>query len=93
MRKLTFAATFGAAVLATSVAHAFPLSAPPRSPAGGVIKVRDGCGVGWHRGAWGVCRPNAAAYAYGPYVDYGPRPRERCWWQRTPWGPRWVCAW
>jgi hypothetical protein len=34
-----------------------------------------GCGIGFHRGPWGGCRPNGGYYAYGyrPYA-YGYRP-------------------
>ena len=32
--------------------------APPGSTGSPVIQVRDGCGVGFHRGPEGRCRPN-----------------------------------
>ncbi|WP_374991507.1 GCG_CRPN prefix-to-repeats domain-containing protein [Bradyrhizobium sp. LHD-71] len=47
------------------------------------IQVRQGCGVGWHRGPYGGCRRNTAAY--------GPRGANACWFVRTPGGPRKVC--
>jgi hypothetical protein len=47
-----------------------------------------GCGIGFHRGPYGGCRPNGGYYAYGyrPYA-YGYRPYgygfygRRCWWR------------
>jgi hypothetical protein len=74
-------------------AQAVPL-ALPAAPPSDVIAVRNGCGLGWHRGPYGFCRPNAAPYRYYPYAYYGPpRPPARCWWVDRGHGPREVCAW
>jgi hypothetical protein len=43
-----------------------------------LILVAGGCGIGFHRGPWGGCRPNVS-----PYWP--------CYWVQTPWGPRRVC--
>ncbi|WP_083786431.1 GCG_CRPN prefix-to-repeats domain-containing protein [Methylobacterium nodulans] len=46
-----------------------------------VTPVAGGCGPGWHRGPYGGCRrqwrPRGGMY--------------RCWFVRTPYGPRRVC--
>ena len=85
MHKLLLAAVFtGAISLMTFQAQAFPVS--PVSPAGAssdIVQVRGGCGLGWHRGPYGGCRRNWARAVVGP----------RCWFRRTPWGPRRVCRW
>ncbi|MFG1420950.1 GCG_CRPN prefix-to-repeats domain-containing protein [Roseixanthobacter liquoris] len=76
MRKALFAAAL-ALCCASVEAEAFP--AQPSQPGPNtVITVAQGCGVGWHRGPYGGCRPNAV---------------RRCWWRATPWGPRRVCNW
>lgn len=77
--------------LTASDVRAFPVPSQiqpgqVQSAVGDLIQVRGGCGLGWHRGPWGGCRPNGAFYAYAPGI-YG------CWWRATPWGPRRVCAW
>jgi hypothetical protein len=44
--------------------------------AGSVAEARDGCGLGFHRGFYGWCRPNFGyhPYAYGPvYRGFGYR--------------------
>jgi hypothetical protein len=43
--------------LAGSTAQALPL-APSLAPASMMIKVEGGCGLGFHRGPVGGCRPN-----------------------------------
>ncbi|KQP40972.1 hypothetical protein ASF49_19480 [Methylobacterium sp. Leaf104] len=58
----------------------------------GTAEARDGCGLGFHRGLYGYCRPNLGPrVVYAPYVVrpafYGPRfygPRRIGWG-----GPRW----
>jgi hypothetical protein len=80
LRKLSLAA----AVAAFSAAAIVNASAMPLAPAtqgveqAGVILVAGGCGIGFHRGPWGGCRPNLS-----PYWP--------CHWVGTPWGPRRVC--
>ncbi|ARQ02831.1 hypothetical protein CAK95_08170 [Pseudorhodoplanes sinuspersici] len=71
----------------TFQAQAFPVS--PISPvqtSSDIVQVRGGCGLGWHRGPYGGCRRN---WARGARAFAGPR----CWFRRTPWGPRRVCRW
>lgn len=91
MIKLACGVLVGA-VVASGCAQAFPIAPRVQLPANDIIEVRGGCGLGWHRGPWGVCRPNGAIHVAGPYA-YAPPPYVRCWWRPTPWGPRRVCAW
>jgi hypothetical protein len=93
MHKLALSAAIATAVIATaSGANAFPASSNLQTVDGNVIAVRNGCGLGWHRGPWGACRLNGAPYAYGPYA-YAPHPYPtRCRWVDTAWGPRRVCS-
>lgn len=93
MRTFLFGtAVVAGALVAVSTAQAFPAAPQPQASAANVIKVANGCGVGWHRDPWGVCRPNG--YVYRPYVAYAPPPYPgRCWWVETAYGPRRVCAW
>jgi hypothetical protein len=90
MQKLVLAAALAAGlVTAASAAQADPLTSVPQDPEGRVIEVRNLCGIGWHRGPYGYCRPN---YVHGPY--YAPRPYPaRCWWVAGPYGARRICAW
>jgi hypothetical protein len=81
-----WAGTLAALALTTSNAIAFPAARPTQSTADNLIEIRGGCGLGWHRGPWGGCRPNPVRYVYAPGVYH-------CWWRATPWGPRRVCAW
>jgi hypothetical protein len=81
-KRLSLAGT-AAAVLAlvTVDAFAFPISpVDVAQPSDQLIQVRQGCGLGRHRGAWGGCRWNG---------NPGPG---RCWWRPTPWGPQRVCT-
>jgi hypothetical protein len=89
MRKLVLSAATAAA-LAASSAPAAPISPNIARPAGELVPVRGFCGLGWHRGYYGVCVPNGAPF-YGPY-GYAPPPM-RCWWIATAYGPRRVCSW
>jgi hypothetical protein len=43
--------------LSGSAAQAMPV-APDQAPASMIIKVEGGCGLGFHRGPYGGCRPN-----------------------------------
>jgi hypothetical protein len=89
MRKLAYMAVMAIALGAASAAQAFPAAADVATPSNPIVKVRNGCGLGWHRGPWGYCRPNGVPYVGRPYA-YAPA---RCWWVETAWGPRRVCAW
>ncbi len=94
MKKLLSSAAFAAAVtLAGATAQAFP-ALTPSGPAA-VIQVRNLCGLGWHRGPYGLCHPNGVyPYVYGPYGAYAqPYYAGRCWWTETAYGPRRVCTW
>lgn len=64
-------------------AKAMPVSgASAGAPA--IELVAGGCGIGFHRGPYGGCRPNA----YYRRPVYGPR----CFWRRGPYGAmRRVC--
>ncbi|MCE4223501.1 hypothetical protein HCU64_07035 [Methylobacterium sp. C25] len=70
----------------------------------GIAEARDGCGPGFHRTPWGVCRPNAwGPRFYGPGVWGRPHygwhrwggwggPRRFGWhggWHRGGWHHRW----
>lgn len=93
MRRFIIPGVLLAMAASASAAQALPL-APLASPESDVIVVRNGCGVGWHRGPYGYCRPNAAPYRYGPYVYAPPPPPPaRCWWVDRGHGPQQVCAW
>ncbi|MBP2149647.1 hypothetical protein V5F63_07045 [Xanthobacter autotrophicus DSM 597] len=83
MRKqiLIAAAAAGFLGLGMGAAAAFP-APQPLDRLGTVQTVAGGCGIGWHRGPWGGCRPNY----WRPY--WGPR---YCWWRPGPWGPVRVC--
>jgi len=79
----------------TCAANAVPV-AKPALPASDVITVAGGCGVGWHRGPYGVCVRNRPPYVYGPYVYYvppPPPPPRRCWWVDRPYGQERICTW
>lgn len=81
--------------LLISAASAMP-AAKPVTPPSDVITVAGGCGVGWHRGPYGVCVRNRAPYYYGPYVYYAPPPPpppRRCWWVTRPYGQERICTW
>jgi hypothetical protein len=67
---------------------AVPAAAMPVAPLTDVPSVitltAGGCGIGFHRGPYGGCRPNGGYYGYRPYA-YGYRPYayygRRCWWR------------
>ncbi|MFS8036212.1 GCG_CRPN prefix-to-repeats domain-containing protein [Xanthobacter sp. AM11] len=91
MRKMiVLAAALGFTALGAGAALALPvpqalvasgIAAPDGTP---VEQVAQGCGIGFHRGPWGGCRPNY----WGPAPYWGPR---YCWWRPGPWGPVRVC--
>jgi hypothetical protein len=86
MRKTVFVCAL--ALLGFSAA--VPAQAMPFPPLGdqnlsAITLTAGGCGIGFHRGPYGGCRPNGGAYAYGyrPYA-YGYHPYaygRRCWWR------------
>jgi len=69
---------------------AVPAAAMPVAPLTDVPSVitltAGGCGIGFHRGPYGGCRPNGGAYYGRPYA-YGYRPYgygfygRRSWWR------------
>jgi hypothetical protein len=62
MRKfLTIAFVLTVGVAAVASAQAMPLAPLDRTQAGIVVPVAGGCGIGFHRGPYGGCRPNAPA--------------------------------
>jgi hypothetical protein len=85
LKKLSLATAVAACFgLGIASAPAMPL-APTIQPSwseqetsSDMILVAGGCGIGFHRGPWGGCRPN-----WSPYWP--------CYWAQTPWGPRRVC--
>jgi hypothetical protein len=85
LKNLSSAATIAVfSGLGFTSASALPLgpamqaSAAEQTISSDLILVAQGCGIGFHRGPWGGCRPNVS-----PYWP--------CYWVRTPWGPRRVC--
>ena len=91
MKPFLAAAALATALMAGSVAQAFPLPSQPAPVQRDVLHVAGGCGLGWHRGPYGGCRPSAAYYGYGPYAAY--YHAGRCWWRATPYGTQRICAW
>ncbi|WP_374991439.1 GCG_CRPN prefix-to-repeats domain-containing protein [Bradyrhizobium sp. LHD-71] len=85
MCKLAFVgAAFIFAAFTAVDAHALPIApSDPASQIDQVIQIRQGCGLGWHRGPGGGCRRNTAAG--------GPRGANRCWFVRTQRGARKIC--
>lgn len=95
MTGLTNIAATGLKRLLPAALLAAGLAAPLATA--GTAEARDGCGLGFHRGLYGFCRPNLGPrVVYAPYVVrpvvygprvYGPRfygPRRIGWG-----GPRW----
>jgi hypothetical protein len=92
MRNIVFASALALIGLAAAV----PAQAMPFPPLGEeapsvLTPTAGGCGIGFHRGPYGGCRPNGGAYyGYRPYA-YGYRPYaygyhpyaygRRCWWR------------
>src|SRR4029079_13084951 len=73
MRKqFCLVAVLGAIAASTCFeAQAFPVSNLAEQ-ADQLVQIRQGCGLGRHRGPWGGCRWNRGG---------------GCWWRSTPWGP------
>ena len=76
MRNALLALSLGAALCVGSVAaEAMPAGpvAVVSSGAPELVLVSGGCGIAFHRGPYGVCRPNGVIVPYGrPYLGYGP---------------------
>ena len=53
--------------LSGSAVQAMPLS-PGQAPDSAIIKVEGGCGLGFHRGPAGGCRPNRGDVVVAPGV-------------------------
>ena len=86
MRKTVFPSALALLGLATAVpAHAMPFPSLADQAPSAITLTAGGCGIGFHRGPYGGCRPNGGGgyYAYGyhpyahPYGFYG----RRCWWR------------
>ncbi len=83
MQRLILAAAIGLAGLASAPVQAMDIVASPAS-APAVTLVSGGCGIGFHRGPYGGCRPNGyyggggavvvGAPAYGVHGVYGVHP-------------------
>ncbi len=76
MRKGFLALAFGAATMVgIGVADAMPaVHIDGEDAAPKVVLVAGGCGIGFHRGTWGGCRPNGWVHPYGygrPYYYRG----------------------
>ncbi|MFG1347518.1 hypothetical protein V5F59_21710 [Xanthobacter autotrophicus DSM 431] len=89
MRKLLIlgvaAAAFGLADMGTASAG-LPLPTTGRQVASDVApveQVRQGCGIGWRRNAWGGCRRQ--------WAPAGPWGANACWYRPGPFGPVRVC--
>ena len=86
MRNILIASAFALIGLsAAAPSQAMPFAPADKAPSAFTLTA-GGCGVGFHRGPYGGCRPNGGYYAYGyrPYA-YGYRPYgyygRRCWWR------------
>jgi hypothetical protein len=82
MRNIVFASTVALLGLAAALpADAMPFPSLADQAPSAITLTAGGCGVGFHRGPYGGCRPNGgAAYGYHPYAHpyaYG----RRCWWR------------
>lgn len=58
MKPILAAAVLAAVLLLTAVpVEAMPLASPSVTTHADIVRVKDGCGVGFHRLSSGVCRP------------------------------------
>ena len=93
MRKILIASAFAlVGLVAAAPSHAMPFAPADQAPSV-ITLTAGGCGIGFHRGPWGGCRPNGGYYGYRPYAygyrpyayGYGYRPYgvygRRCWWR------------
>jgi hypothetical protein len=71
MAAVIAGSTLGAGFVMTAPASAMPL-VTVHSDGVPLVKVRDGCGHGWHLNRRGHCRPNHRhrPYRYGWYQPY-----------------------
>ncbi|MGB7091175.1 MAG: hypothetical protein WBD60_02195 [Methylovirgula sp.] len=69
MCKPILSVTVAAALaVAASASQAMPVSGGvDRGPSPQITLVAGGCGLGWHRGPYGGCRPNRGPHWRGPY--------------------------
>lgn len=83
MKMISTLAAAGLMLASVAVdAQAMPAAPIATGQAPGITLVAGGCGIGWHRGPYGGCRRN----------HWGGRPGwRRCWWHRSPFGPRRIC--
>jgi hypothetical protein len=82
VRTLLIGSAFALVGLAAASADAMPFPPLADQTPSAITLTAGGCGIGFHRGPYGGCRPNGGAYAYGyhPYAApyaYG----RRCWWR------------
>jgi len=91
MRTLLFGSAMALLALASAPANAMPFPSLADQTPSAITLTAGGCGIGFHRGPYGGCRPNGGAYyGYHPYA-YGYRPYaygyhpyaygRRCWWR------------
>jgi hypothetical protein len=74
MNKLIVGAfVAGVGLAGVSVSQAMPLAPIDQGPAGIITQVAQGCGLGWHRGPYGRCRPNVGPFVVEPPVVVRPR--------------------
>ena len=78
MRNIVFASALALVGLAAAApAHAMPFPPLADQAPSAITLTAGGCGIGFHRGPYGGCRPNGGGYAYGyhPYAHpYALRP-------------------
>ncbi|WP_311029867.1 GCG_CRPN prefix-to-repeats domain-containing protein [Mesorhizobium koreense] len=89
-RKYAMAAIVAAGAFGAGFVVSAPVSAMPmvtvHSDGMPLVRVRDGCGRGWHLNRWGRCVPNRRYHHYRHYGWYQPyyyrewhRPHHRHW--------------
>jgi hypothetical protein len=71
MRRVVIVAAIGLSGLAVAPVHAMQI-APLSASAPYVTPVAGGCGIGFHRGPYGGCRPNGYGYGVGGVVVGAP---------------------
>jgi hypothetical protein len=67
MQRALFVAAIGLSGLAVAPVHAMQVE-PQSTSAPYVTLVAGGCGIGFHRGPYGGCRPNGYGYGVGGVV-------------------------
>jgi hypothetical protein len=90
MRTLMIRSALALLALASAPAIAMPFPSLADQTPSAFTLTAGGCGIGFHRGPYGGCRPNGGYYGYHPYA-YGYRPYaygyhpyaygRRCWWR------------